>query len=189
MKTYKTEGIILKRSDFGEADRILTIFTKHYGKMRVIAKGVRKTTSRKGPSLELFNHVRIFVARGKNLDIVTEAEVINSFSKFRKNLKKVALAYQACELVDKLTAERAESREVFELLKDYLSQLTCYQLSAISNQQFALALLEFLGFWPKDESALNPSGLGSLTRRVDIENYIESLIEKKLKSKKFLNQV
>jgi len=178
MKTYKTEGIVLKRSDFGEADRILTIFTKHYGKIQVIAKGVRKTISRKGPSLELFNHVRLFIAKGKNLDIITEAEVINSFPGFRKNLKKVALAYQACELVDNLTAERAENKEVFDLLKNYLLQ-SSNQPSAISNQQFSLKLLQSLGFWPKDQSADN----------IDIEKYIESLMEKKLKSKKFLNHV
>lgn len=178
MKTYKTEGIILKRSDFGEADRLLTIFTKHDGKIRVIAKGVRKTTSRKGPSLELFNHVQVFVARGKNLDIITEAEVINSFSKFRKNLKKVACAYQACELVDKLTAEQAENKEVLDLLKDYLLQISD-QRPATSNQQFSLTLLTFLGFWPK----------GKFAEDIDLEKYIESLIERKLSSKNFLNQL
>ena len=162
MKTYKTEGIILKRSDFGEADRLLAIFTKHYGKTRVIAKGVRRTTSKKGPSLELFNHVQIFVARGKNLDIITEAEVISSFSGFRKNLKKVALAYQACELVDKLTAERAENREVFNLLADFLGNLSYPHNSQLDPQptihnsltSFQLSLLEALGFWPKGKSAV-----------------------------------
>jgi len=200
VKTYKTEGIILKRLDFGEADRILTIFTKHYGKIKIIAKGVRKTTSRKGPSLELFNQVVIFVARGKSLDIVTETEAINSFPALKKDLKKVGLAYQACELVDKLTAERAENRQVFDLLKDYLSSFSFTSTSnlepparlarqqlrssgrAVANRvrrtsnDFALSLLQLLGFWPKDK----PIG------DTDLGRYVESLIEKKLKSKRFL---
>jgi len=178
VETYKTEGIILKRSDFGEADRILTIFTKHYGKIQVLAKGIRRTNSRRGPILELFNHVRIFVAKGRSLDIVTETELVNSFKFRRKDLKKIALAYQACELVDKLTAERSENKEVFELLKNYLFNIS-HLTSHISPQEFQLSLLQLLGFWPKGKQADN----------VDLERYIESLIEKKLKSKKFLNQV
>jgi len=179
VKTYKTEGIILKRLDFGEADRILTLFTKHYGKIKIIAKGVRKTTSRKGPSLELFNQVVIFVARGKSLDIVTETEAINSFPALRKDLKKIGLAYQVCELVDKLTAERAENKEVFDLLKDFLSSFSFTSTSNLEPQtsnDFALSLLQLLGFWPKDK----PIG------DTDLGRYVESLIEKKLKSKRFL---
>ncbi|MDZ4209873.1 MAG: DNA repair protein RecO, partial [Candidatus Curtissbacteria bacterium] len=116
MKTYKTEGIVLKRSNFGEADRIVTIFSKHFGKIKVLAKGIRKTTSRKGGNLELFNWVRIFVACGKNLDIVTEAETVKAFRIWRRDLRKVALAYHFCELTDKLTAENVPHKEIFDLL-------------------------------------------------------------------------
>ena len=178
-KSYKTEGVILKSSNFSEADKILTIFTKHFGKVSVIAKGIRRITSRKGGNLELFNQVRIFVAKGKNMDIVTEVEVINSFSNWRKNLEKVAVAYQLCELVDKLSAEEVENREVYELMLNYfsnLSSITNYQL-LITN--FEVSLLQSLGFWPKGKAVGN----------LNLDAYIEDLINRKLMAKKFLRRV
>ncbi len=178
-KTYKTEGIILKRNNFGEADRIVTIFTKHFGKIPVIAKGIRKITSRKGGNLELFNQVRIFAAKGKNLDIVTEVETINSFRDWRNNLKKVAVAYQLCELVDKLSAEGVENDEVYDLLINSflnLSPTTNHQ-SLITN--FELSLLQYLGFWPRGRA------IGNL----DLDTYIEDLINRQLYAKKFLKRV
>lgn len=178
-KTFKTEGIILKRSNFGEADRILTVFTKHCGKISVLAKGVRKTTSRKGGNLELFNQVVIFAAKGKNLDIVTEVEVINSFKDWRTDLKKVAVAYQLCELVDKLSAEGVENDDVYCLLINSftnLSPITNYQ-SLVTN--FELSLLQFLGYWPRGRPVGN----------TNLDLYIEDLINRKLKAKNFFNRV
>ena len=165
-RTYKTEGIVIKRVNFGEADRILTIFTKHYGKIKAIAKGVRKVTSRKGGNLELFNQVILFLSEGKNWDIITEAEAVNSFENLRKNLTFVGRAFQIAEVVDRLTAEREESRKVFELLIEALS-------GKKNVKEFEIELLKELGFGlPKDLSEKS------------VVHFIESIIEKKLKSKK-----
>lgn len=179
MNSYRTEGVILKRTNFGEADKILTVFSKHFGKISIIAKGIRKTSSRKGGNLELFNQVKIFLAKGKNLDIVTEVELINPFKSWRKDLKKVAVAYRLCELADKLTAEKVESEEVYEILVNYLSSLSSisnYQ-SAINN--FGLSLLQILGFWPRGKSIAN----------INLDNFVENLINRKLSAKKFLARV
>ena len=179
MNSYKTEGIVLKRSNFGEADKILTLFSKHHGKISLIAKGIRRTTSRKGGNLELFNQVRIFVANGRNLDIVTEAEVINSFKDWRRDLRKVAVAYQLCELVDRLTAELAENQEIYDLLLNSLTNLlpvTDHQ-SLIAN--FELSLLQSLGFWPRGKAVGN----------LNLEDYIENLINRRLRAKDFLKRV
>ena len=111
--SFKTEGIILKRMNYGEADRILTIYTLHHGKIRAMAKGVRKLQSRKAGSLELFNHATLFLIKGKNLDLITEAQVINLFKSWRKNLIKVGIAYYLCELVDKLTPDNQPHEAVF----------------------------------------------------------------------------
>ncbi|MCJ7793073.1 MAG: DNA repair protein RecO, partial [Candidatus Marinimicrobia bacterium] len=92
-RTRKTEGIILKRSNYGEADRILTIYTKHYGKIKAMAKGVRRITSRKGGNVELFNQATLFLYKGRNLDLLTEVQVTKTFKEWRRNLKKVATAY------------------------------------------------------------------------------------------------
>jgi len=172
VSSYKTEGIILKRINYGEADRILTIYTKHYGKIKAIAKGVRKITSRKGGNLELFNHCVLFLAEGKNLDILTEAQVINSFSRLSKDLEKTAAAFYLVELVDQLTPERQANRQVFDLLVQTLNQLSeCQTDKLIAN--FEIKLLRLLGFWSDKIDSR------------DVKGYIEEIAEKKLKSSEF----
>src|ERR671917_366457 len=83
-RVYPTEAIVLRRSDFSEADRLLTLYTPRYGKRRVIAKGVRKTTSRLAGHIELFTRVQLLLAEGRNLDIVTQAQSIDGYRAFRE---------------------------------------------------------------------------------------------------------
>ena len=179
MAGYTTEGIILKRINFGEADKILTLFSKHFGKIHLLAKGIRKTKSRKGGNLELFNWVRIFAAKGRNLDLVTEVEVIKSFQNWRKDLNRVALAYHFVELVDRLTAEEAKNREVFQLLVDSLEKLGADIDLEDLRDEFERKLLEELGFWPRDKS----------TDKFDLNAYIEKLIEKRLNSRRVFKEI
>lgn len=169
MATYKTEGVILKRSNYGEADRILTIYTKHYGKIKAIAKGVRKITSRKGGNLELFNHCVLFLAKGRNLDIITEAQAINSFSRLGDNLEKAATAFYLVELVDQLTPEEQVNRQVFDLLVETLAKLSKCQTAQLTAD-FEIDLLKLLGFW---SDAVDIK---------DVKSYIEEIIERKLRS-------
>lgn len=178
MAGYRTEGVILKRTNFGEADKLLTFFSKHVGKIKLLAKGVRKTKSRKGGNLELFNWVKIYVAKGRNLDLITEVELINPFKRWRKNLSRVATAYHFCELVDKLTAEEAKNREVFELLVDSLERLGTEKDLEQLRTNFEIKLLEELGFWPRGKSV----------EKVDFHAYIEKLMEKRLNSKKIFKE-
>jgi DNA repair protein RecO (recombination protein O) len=172
-KTYKTEGVIIKRLNFGEADRILTLYTKHYGKISALARGVRKLTSRKGGNLELFNLSTLFLARGKNLDIITEVQVKNSFENLKKNFKKVCFAYQLCELVDKLTAENQPNRQLFELFTSSLQNLSAGEEEDQKDLivKFEISTLELLGFGtPKDKSESS------------LQDFIENIIEKKIKA-------
>ncbi len=178
-RTYKTEGVILKRINFGEADKILTIYTKHYGKISALAKGIRRLTSRKGGNLELFNQTTLFLAKGKNLDIITEAQVKNSFDKLKKDFKKVCLAYHFCELVDKLTAKNQENRRLFDLFVNTLEGLS--QKAEAPEElviKFELSLLAVLGFGaPKDKS------------QESLRIFIENIIEKKFKSRKIFKKL
>lgn len=182
MRTYKSEGIVLKRVNFGEADKIITVFTKHYGKVTLLAKGIRRLTSRKRGDLEVFNQVVFFAAKGKEMDIVTETELIEGFSSWRKDLPKVAIAYQLIEMVDKLTAEGSEQEEVYQLLASYLGNLK--SISQDNKNSFVSSfggnLLKLLGFWPKNK--IMPSSF-------NVTLFIEGIIEKELKSKKFLKEV
>ena len=113
---FKTEGIILKRRDFGEADRILTVFTLSRGKISVLAKGVRRITSKRGGNVELLNRVIIYLYQGKGMPILTEAESIETFSKIKEDLTLSTYAYHLIELIDKLTAENQENRVLYEHL-------------------------------------------------------------------------
>jgi len=176
---YRTEGVILKRTNFGEADKFLTLFSKHFGKIRLLAKGIRKTKSRKGGNLELFNWVKIYVAKGRNLDIITEVELIKPFKSWRQDLSRVALAYHLVELVERLTAEEAKSRQVFELLIESLERLGEEKDLERLRTDFEVHLLEELGFWPRDKAA----------DAVDLQAYIEKLIEKRLNSKRVFKEL
>src|SRR6478735_605163 len=82
-RVYRTEGIVLRRQDFGEADRIITLYSPTHGKIRAIGKGVRRTKSRVGGHVELFTHVNVLVAQGRNLDIITQAEARGTFAAIR----------------------------------------------------------------------------------------------------------
>lgn len=183
MSAYKTEGVVLKRINFGEADKILTIFSKHYGKIRAVAKGVRRVTSRKGGNLELFNWVTVFLAAGKNLDLVTEVQVKDAFPGFRKDLKKVGAAYYLCELVDKLCPDRQKNEEVFSLLVGSLGALQNEKTGSDQTEElihnFERRILEALGFWPR----------GAKEEKVDIQTFIEGIIEKRLRSPSFLTKI
>lgn len=173
MKSYKTEGIILKRTNLGEADRILTIFTKKHGKLKILAKGVRRITSRRGPNIELFNQVIVFIHRGRTFDILTEVELKNSFSKIRKNLDLVGLAFHVCELVDNLCPENQPHPTIYDLLKEVLSELDQGLV-----HKFERNLLIELGYLPKSK----------FFEKVDTTSYVEKILERKLKTKRIFNR-
>jgi len=148
-RLYRTEAIILRRQDFGEADRLLTLYTPGFGKARVLAKGVRKPTSRKAGHVELLTHNRLLVAKGRNLDIVTQAETINAFLPIRDGLRRTSCAYYMAELVDRFTAEGEENRRLFDLLLRALSWLGDAQDTSLVLRYFELHLLDYVGYRPQ----------------------------------------
>lgn len=169
-RTYKTEAIIIKRLELGEADRIITAFGKHHGKIKAIAKGVRRLTSRKSASLELFTKSKLFLAKGKNLDIITQAETIKAFEQIRNHLKAAKAAYHLAELIDLLSVENQEYPEIFEFLEKTLDSINQKQ-HATRGQivEFERKVLSEMGFgYPQNES------------QEDLRNFIESIIERRL---------
>lgn len=177
MKSFKTEAIILKSKNYGEADRILTVFSRNHGKLVILAKGARRINSKKGPTLEVFNKVTLLLSSGKNFDIVSESIVSENFEGLRKKLKLVGLAYNICELTDKLTPEHQESTIIFNLLSQTLKSLSTKVTDKNLILNFKQKLLEDLGFVQKDIKLEN------------IDQYIESITERELKSRKFLQKI
>ena len=179
MASYKVEGVILKRNNFGEADRILTVFSQKYGKLSVLAKGVRRITSRRAGAVELFNQTSLYLHRGRTFDLLTEASCINDFSFFRRDLSKVGVAYYGAELVDRLTAEGQEHDDVYDLLVKllgWLDGLTDNTSLDSGLERFEKSLLTKLGFWSSE-----------MEGTVDTKLYLEELIGGRIRSAEFLH--
>lgn len=145
MHSIKTEGIILKRRNFGEADRILTIFSPNMGKISVMAKGVRRITSRRGGNVELLNRASTFLHKGKSFWILTEAVTIDPYTKIKADLTLSTYAFHILELIDKLTAQDQENYIVYNHLLNVLEKLS-NNPRQIFIRAFEVKILSSLGF-------------------------------------------
>jgi DNA repair protein RecO (recombination protein O) len=121
-KIYRTEAIVLRRQNLGEADRILTLYTPDYGKVKVVAKGVRKPQSHKAGHVELFARSDVLVARGRSsLDVLSQADLIDAFQPIRGDLIRATYASHFVELLDAFTEEADSSPPLYHLLVDGLA--------------------------------------------------------------------
>lgn len=144
---FSTEGVILKRKNFGEADRIVTIYTRDNGKISALAKGVRRPRSKKAGHLELGNWCKIFVARGKNLDLLTEVETKRAFGIADFSEEKAKRIYHLLELVDATTAEHQKNLAVFILLVQFLKKCIKEEDFNLVSSVFKIKLMSSLGFF------------------------------------------
>ncbi len=148
-RTYQTEAIIIKRIKLGEADRILTIYTPGLGKVKAVAKGTRRPQSKLGGHVELLTHSRLMLARGRNLDIITQAQTINNFLPIKDDLERLSRGLYVAELVDSFTGERIEDRRLFELVLETLHQLSRANDCEPILRYFEVHLLDHLGYRPQ----------------------------------------
>lgn len=118
MAFEKTEGVILKKNNFSDYHKMVTIFTKDFGKKTVAAKGVRKLKSKLAPHLEVGMKTKITITRGKKNDILTGAQVINAHKKIHQNLTKTSYLYTLAELVDKLTEDEHEDAQLYDIVSE-----------------------------------------------------------------------
>jgi DNA repair protein RecO (recombination protein O) len=146
-RIYRTEALILRRNDFGEADRLLLIATPA-GKRRVIAKGVRKTTSRIAGHIELFTHTSLLLAVGRNLDIITQSQVIDLFSHMRAEIARLSCSYYVADLYDKFTEDGEENRPLFQLLVDTFAALDQSASPDLVLRAYELRTLQIAGYRP-----------------------------------------
>ncbi len=148
-RLYRTEAIILRRADMGEADRLLTIFTPGRGKLRVIAKGARKPQSRKSGHVELFMRVQLLIARGRTMDIVSQAETIEAYRPLRQDLLRSTYAHYCAELLDRFTADEEESIELYDLLAITLARLCEAPEPSLVARYYELGVLSLAGYQPR----------------------------------------
>lgn len=155
-RSYTSEGIVLARKNYGEADRILSVYSKNYGRLALIAKGTRKPKSKKRGHIEVFNYIRFSAAVGRGLDIMTEAEVIDDFAEIRRSLKKISLAYYISEVVGRITHEGEQNTELFDLILESLEKLKATNSLRRLRLTFIRNLLVLLGYWPEEKVLGDP---------------------------------
>jgi DNA repair protein RecO (recombination protein O) len=177
---YSVSAVILKRRNWGETDKILTLLTREIGKIRVIAKGVRKINSKRGGFLEPFRIVKLTLHAGNRLDYVTEVSSIAHIDNL--NIQNIGYAYFVCELVDKLTPEAEKHEELYFLLQEILTKIS---KSADSKyiikifDDYANVLLKMLGYLDNQR----------VISYAEIIPFVERIVEKRLKSPKLIAKI
>lgn len=155
-KNYTSEGIVLSRKNYAEADRILVLFTKHFGKVTLLAKGVRKLKSKKRGHIEIFSKIRFSAVKGKSMDMITETETIDAYDQVRLNLNKVSLAYYFCEVILKITKDGEDDPRLYRILADALTDLQIRKNLKNLRSEFITSVLIQLGFWDEDKKLTDP---------------------------------
>ncbi|NLV91917.1 MAG: DNA repair protein RecO [Firmicutes bacterium] len=149
MGLYRTEGIVLRTKDLGDADKILTIFTADAGKVAVVSKGCRRVRNRLIGVSAPFVHLRALIFKGKSLDTLSQGEILHSFIDLREDLLKMAYASYLAEVVDQLTAERDPVPQVFQLLLGCFHLLSRGHSPEIVARYFDINVLSLLGYRPQ----------------------------------------
>jgi DNA repair protein RecO (recombination protein O) len=137
-RSYQTQGVILKQTKLGEFDRIVTIYSPEFGKLRAVAKGACRPKSKLGGNVEPLTHSLMLLAKGRNLDIVTQSQTINGFLALKSDLWRMACGLYILELIDSFTVEGGENHPLFAILR-----------------YFELHLLHYLGYRPQLHRCVN----------------------------------
>lgn len=148
-KTSRSEAVVLKAMDYGETDKILTLYTPGLGKVRAIAKGVRRTTSHMGGHLDLFAHATVLLVHGRNMEIVTQGQGLHAFAGLRDDLDRLARACYAAELTDRFTEDGAPNPELFRALVRALDRIDTHDAPERALYLFELQLLALSGYRPQ----------------------------------------
>ena len=182
LRVYTTEAVILKRKPTGETDKLITVFSRRYGKIRLLAKGIRRINSRRSGHLELFSISTLTVHGGHSMDIITEAQVIQNGNSFDEDNASLPYMYCICELVDQLLPDNQEHQDIYELLRSALLGLHIRNTSAQFQDifiDFTHQLLWTLGYLPK-------------TKRLEdshIQVFVERITERRLRTWPLLKEM
>jgi DNA repair protein RecO (recombination protein O) len=154
-RVYKTEAIVLKRTNLGEADKILALYTPNFGKIRAVAKGVRRPKSKLGGHVETLARSSMMLAVGRNLDIITQSQTIDSFLPLRSDLWRTSCALYTAELVDRFTEEHIENYSVYRLLLNTINNIVKTDDADLLLRYFEIQLLGYLGYKPQLQTCIH----------------------------------
>jgi DNA repair protein RecO (recombination protein O) len=148
-RSFRVEAVVLRHADWGEADRLLTLYTRERGKLRALAKGARKIRSRKAGHLEPFTRVTLQLARGHDLMIVTQADTLDAYLAIHENLIKTSHAAYTVELLDRFTyEEETENYQIFLLLTETMARIEQEADPWLALRFYEVRLLDVLGYRP-----------------------------------------
>lgn len=149
-RSFRLEVIVLRHADWGEADRILTLYSRERGKLRAVAKGARRIKSRKAGHIEPFTRVTLQLAKGRDLPIVTQAETVDAYPALRDDLVRMATASTVVELLDRFTYEEGnENLLIFNLLADTLQRVATLPDPWAAVRYYEVHILDLLGYRPQ----------------------------------------
>jgi DNA repair protein RecO (recombination protein O) len=155
-RSFRVEAVVLRHHDYGEADRLLTLYTRQLGKTRVLAKGARKIASRKAGHIEPFTQVKLQLARGRDMLLVTQADTVDAYLPLREDLILTTQASYVLELLDRFTyVDDTENPSTFRLLTDTLTRLASNDDPWLVIRYYEMRLLDYLGFRPQLVQCVN----------------------------------
>jgi DNA repair protein RecO (recombination protein O) len=150
MPVYTTNAIVIHSHHYGESDKIVTFFTKDFGKMRGIAKGARRSKKRFQNALEIFSHLRLifFDREGMGLVRAENCDILHHFPRIREDLKRILYGNYYLELVNEMAVEREANAEAFDLLLSFLSTLDTVEPQEEALRTFEIRMLSLFGYQP-----------------------------------------
>jgi DNA repair protein RecO (recombination protein O) len=148
-RTIRTEGIVLRHNDWGEADRMLWVYTRALGKVHILAKGIRKIRSRKAGHLEPFTLTMMLLAKGRDFWIITQAETINAYISLRKDLDRLGHTAYIIELLERFSNEEEENQALYRLVVETLDRIDREPEPRMAIRYYELRLLDLLGYRPR----------------------------------------
>ncbi len=183
MSTCQTQGIILKKANWGERGQLFNIYTKDLGKIEVLARGTKKIQSKLNSHLQFFTVIDLGVVNGKNIDQLTGAIIFKSFSQLKGDFRKIILASFGLELIDNLTKPDHCDEKIFDLLLRFLEVIDKKQIIKKTDwleieRGFIIQLMTFLGYKPTPEI---------ISSQEKIRNFLKSHLDQELKTQKIIS--
>jgi DNA repair protein RecO (recombination protein O) len=148
VSTYREEAVVLRKLDYGEADRIYTLLTREHGKVGAIGRGVRKTTSKLGSALEIYSQVDVQLAHGRNLDVIAQVERKRK-PRIEADLERTSRAALVAELAERMTEDRHPMEGLYELTCWALDELAVESEPRRAAAFFLSQALELMGYAPQ----------------------------------------
>ena len=149
-RSFRASAVVVRHGDWGEADRLLTLYTREQGMVKALAKGARKITSRKAGHLQPFTHITVQLAKGRDLLTVTQAETVDAFLPLHDNLIKTGYAAYIVELLYRFSyEEEGGNPSLFKLLVDTLGRIEKEDEAWLSVRYYEMRLLDIVGFRPQ----------------------------------------